>query len=111
MSNFHDHEPTSFFWEAGSEHCPHGAEPRTATADEAQQAGEQPAYPPVLRWRIELYDPLAEEWNPGSSLGKRQHIVDHFQALEERTPEWKDGTPVQRRIVRETTTYTIEEPK
>lgn len=79
-------------------------------ADEAQQAGEQLAYPPVLRWRIELYDPLAEEWNPGSSLGKREDIVDRFEAITSRSPKWKDGTPVQRRIVREATTYTIEEP-
>lgn len=27
MTEIHDHEPTKFYWEAGSEHCPHGAEP------------------------------------------------------------------------------------
>lgn len=27
MTEIHDHEPTKFYWEAGSEHCPHGSEP------------------------------------------------------------------------------------
>lgn len=27
MNPLLDHEPTAFYWEAGSEHCPHGPEP------------------------------------------------------------------------------------
>ena len=68
------------------------------------------AYPTVKRWRIELYDPLAEEWTPGVPLPDRQEVVDRLARMNITRGTWSDGEPVIRRIVRETTTYTVEEP-
>ncbi|WP_328632050.1 hypothetical protein [Streptomyces sp. NBC_00356] len=33
MTDLYDHEPTQFFWEAGGEHCPHGAEPDSSSSE------------------------------------------------------------------------------
>lgn len=32
MTDHDDHKPEPWFWEAGSEHCPHGPEPDQMTA-------------------------------------------------------------------------------
>jgi hypothetical protein len=77
-------------------------------ADEAQPATE--ARPPRHTWRVETRDPLADEWAPGSHFLSRQHAVERYETANSRAPRWKDGTPVERRIVRETTTYTVEHP-
>ncbi len=34
MSTASDHKPEPWFWEAGSDQCPHGAEPEDDTTDE-----------------------------------------------------------------------------
>jgi hypothetical protein len=77
-------------------------------ADEAQPEAE--ARPPRHTWRVETRDPLANEWAPGSHFLNRQHAVERYETANSRAPLWEDGTPVERRIVRETTTYTVEEP-
>jgi hypothetical protein len=77
-------------------------------ADEAQPAAE--ARPPRHAWRVETRDPLANEWAPGSHFLNRQHAVERYETANSRAPWWEDGTPVERRIVRETTTYTVEHP-
>ncbi|MCX5587587.1 hypothetical protein [Streptomyces erythrochromogenes] len=63
------------------------------------------AHPPRTRWHVETYDPLACEWSSGTPLTDRQAAVKVMAYRDERHPKWADGTPVQRRIVLETTTY------
>ncbi|MEV7154876.1 hypothetical protein AB0N77_09655 [Streptomyces misionensis] len=85
--------------------CP---EPDAATTVLEQYANE--AHPPRHSWRVETRHPLADEWAPGSHFGDRQAAVERYETANSRAPLWKDRTPVERRIVRETTTYTVEEP-
>jgi hypothetical protein len=82
-------------------------------AGEAQQDPTQDgseAHPPLHAWRVETRDPLANEWAPGSHFPRRQAAVERYETANRTAPLWRDGTPVERRIVRETTTYTVEEP-
>ena len=61
------------------------------------------------RWRVETYDPIAKEWAPGSALLNRDGAWVRLEQAERVAPLWRDDkTPVQRRIVRETTTYAVE---
>lgn len=62
------------------------------------------AHPPRVRWHVETYDDLAERWS-GTPEINRQAAVARRAHLDEHHPKWKDGTPVQRRIVLETTTF------
>ncbi|CAM5249879.1 hypothetical protein SGLAM104S_01600 [Streptomyces glaucescens] len=84
--------------------CAHGGRP----ADEAQPATEIEAHPAEHSWAAELYDPLADEWVPGTRYAVRDRAVNHLTHARSIGPAWKDGTPVQRRLVRATTTYTVE---
>jgi hypothetical protein len=78
-------------------------------ADEAQQVEARASQ---NAWRVELYDPAAEEWVPGSSLADLAAARARLAHARSRSPKWKDDdTHVQRRIVRETTTYTVEAPQ
>lgn len=86
-----------------------GAAELRRLADEAQPDTE--AHPPLHRWCVETRDGLADQWTSGSPLGDRQRAVERYEALNRNHPAWKDGTPVERRIVRETTTYTVEESR
>ncbi|MEU5091693.1 hypothetical protein [Streptomyces sp. NPDC021356] len=74
-------------------------------ADDAQPAEHRP---PSHRWAAEFRDPVADEWIPGTRFLNRNHAVERYQAAAQKAPAWKDGTPVERRLVRETTTYTVE---
>ncbi|MFE9064960.1 hypothetical protein [Streptomyces violaceusniger] len=66
------------------------------------------AHPESKRWRVEILD--GEEWLPGgTAFTNRAEAVAHRQDLDARTPRWADGTPVRRRIVQETTQYTVKE--
>ncbi|MFE2485993.1 hypothetical protein ACFXGR_22385 [Streptomyces mirabilis] len=85
--------------------CP---EPDAATTVLEQYAAE--AQPPSHRWYVETRDGVADQWAPGSRILDRHHAVERYEALNENHPTWKDGTPVERRIVRETATYTVEQP-
>jgi hypothetical protein len=64
--------------------------------------------PPRHRWAAEFRDPIADEWIPGTRFLNRHHAVERYEAAIEHASAWKDGTPVERRLVRETTTYTVE---
>ena len=81
-----------------------------AEAELRRLADEQPAQhrPPRHRWAAEFRDPVANEWIPGTRFLNRHHAVERYEAAIAKAPAWKDGTPVERRIVRETTTYTVE---
>ncbi|QBJ94463.1 hypothetical protein D0Z67_29275 (plasmid) [Streptomyces seoulensis] len=68
------------------------------------------ARPRQASWRVETYDPDAGEWAPGSHFLCREAAVERRDTATERAPRWADDTPVQRRIVRETTTYSVEPP-
>lgn len=68
------------------------------------------AYPSHSRWRVETRDPPANEWSGGIALTNRNDAVAKLARLNATYPTWRDDvTPVERRLVRETTTYTIEE--
>jgi hypothetical protein len=68
-------------------------------------------HPSQSRWRVEMYDPVAGQWAPGSSLPSLEAARQRLAQAEHVAPKWRDDkTPVQRRIVRETTTYAIEAP-
>ncbi len=70
---------------------------------------ETEAHPRRDRWRVEIYDPLAKEWVPGIALLVRERAVERFNMAQINSPRWAhDNAPVKRRIVRETTTYTVE---
>ncbi|MCX4911846.1 hypothetical protein [Streptomyces sp. NBC_00878] len=71
------------------------------------QAGHE-ARPAEHVWRAELYDPLAEEWAPGTRYVDRDRAVNALTHARRIGPAWKDGTPTERRLVRATTTYTVE---
>lgn len=72
---------------------------------------QQPeAQPPVVVWRVQMYDPTAKEWTPGSRQPSLEAARARLMHAEQLAPRWRDdGSPVERRIVRETTTYSIEE--
>ncbi|SDL28672.1 hypothetical protein SAMN05421806_12569 [Streptomyces indicus] len=71
--------------------------------------GDDEAHATEQKWRVELYDPTAEAWAPGSSLPDLPAARARLALAQGHAPRWRDdGTPVQRRIVRETTTYTVE---
>jgi hypothetical protein len=94
--------------------CPvHGELPEQQAAHKAQQNPAQDdaaAHPPLHAWRVETRDPLANEWAPGSQFASRPQAVERYETATKHAPLWRDGTAVERRIVRETTTYTVEEP-
>ncbi|WP_405718096.1 hypothetical protein [Streptomyces sp. NBC_00046] len=73
-----------------------------------QQPAEPEAHPAEHTWAAELHDPLADEWVPGTRYVLRERAVNHLKHATSIGPTWKDGTPTQRRLVRATTTYTVE---
>ncbi|MFR9794279.1 hypothetical protein ACL07V_37595 [Streptomyces sp. MB22_4] len=79
-----------------------------ARQDPAPAAEE--AHPAEHTWAAELYDPLAEEWVPSTRYRVRDRAVNHLEHAKAIGPTWKDGTPTHRRLVRATTTYTVEQP-
>ncbi|WP_030574579.1 hypothetical protein [Streptomyces aureocirculatus] len=74
-------------------------------ADEARQ-GE--AHPAEHTWAAELRDPLAGEWVPGTRYIDRVMAANALAHAKRIAPTWKDGTPTEPRLVRATTTYTVE---
>ena len=83
--------------------CP---EPDAATTVLEQYANE--AHEPEHTWAAELHDPLADEWVPGTRYIDRDRAVNALNHSKRLGPAWKDGTPTERRLVRATTTYTVE---
>ncbi|MEE1813485.1 hypothetical protein PUR59_00230 [Streptomyces sp. SP18ES09] len=82
--------------------------PPTAGLDASQPATDQ-ARPPREQWRVEIYDPLAKEWAPGVAFSDRARAAERLDAVPTYSPRWGIDTPPQRRLVRETTTWTVEE--
>lgn len=71
---------------------------------------ESEAHPPRHRWRVEIRD--GGEWIADSrTYTARSLAADRYKSESEQAPAWADGRPVERRLVRETTTYTVEEPQ
>ncbi|MFD0509417.1 hypothetical protein ACFQ0G_53925 [Streptomyces chiangmaiensis] len=68
------------------------------------------AQSPYHRWYVETRDGVADQWAPGERFTDRAEALERYQAVTADFPTWKDGTPVERRFVRETTTYTVEQP-
>ncbi|MFE2563103.1 hypothetical protein [Streptomyces mirabilis] len=83
--------------------CP---EPDAATTVLEQYAAE--AHEPEHTWAAELHDPLADEWVPGTRYIDRDRAVNALAHAKQIGPTWRDGTPTERRLVRATTTYTVE---
>ncbi|MGW0538261.1 hypothetical protein [Streptomyces sp. NPDC003032] len=75
-------------------------------AAEAQPTIE--AHPAEHTWRAELHDPLANEWAPGTCYINRDCAVNALAHARSVGPTWSDGMPTRRRLVRATTTYTVE---
>lgn len=85
-----------------------GADGKTITPDVLTADLQEPRAS-HSRWRVEVYDPVAEQWAPGSSLPSLEAARQRLAQAERVAPKWRDDeTPVQRRIVRETTTYAVE---
>ncbi len=78
-------------------------------ADETPPA-ETEAQPPHHRWYVETRDGVADEWVPGQRFTDRSEAAERYLTVSEHYPTWEDGSPVQRRFVRETTSYTVEDP-
>ncbi|WP_326811664.1 hypothetical protein [Streptomyces scopuliridis] len=83
------------------------AELEQARATTLNEAAAE-AHPAEQSWAAELYDPLADEWVPGTRYLVRDRAVNHLAHASAVGPTWKDGTPTQHRLVRATTTYTVE---
>jgi hypothetical protein len=68
---------------------------------------EAEARPPLHRWRVEIRD--TTDWMPAGALhADKDKAQGLLNAANTGRPTWTDGTPVERRLVRETTTYTVE---
>ncbi|WP_098892247.1 hypothetical protein [Streptomyces sp. or3] len=84
-----------------------------AVLDGEAAAGAQPpttseARPTKTQWAVEVYDPRHSTWVTPTRFHAPEVAADAQAAYEKNTPTWTDGSPVQRRIVREETTYTVE---
>ncbi|WP_331746805.1 hypothetical protein [Streptomyces sp. NBC_00842] len=84
------------------------------TADEAQPAADQPdtetepeAHRPLTEWIGEVEEGDGQWMYLGTSTD-RAVIETRIANQQKRFPAWADGTPVRHRIVRKTTTYTVE---
>jgi hypothetical protein len=75
----------------------------------ADETAATEAHPAEHAWAVELYDPSADEWVPGTRYKDRSRAVRNLDHANKIGPMWKDGTPTQRRIVRTTTTHTVEQ--
>lgn len=92
--------PTCYVQFMGGAHC--------ATPPVVEQPAAE-AWPPRERWRVEFYDPLAKEWDPGIAFSDRERARERLDNVATYSPRWGDDTPTKRRLVRETTTWTVEE--
>jgi uncharacterized Zn finger protein (UPF0148 family) len=86
------------------------AELRRVAAEEqpAETQDGAEAHPAEHTWAAELHDPLADEWVPGTRYLVRDRAMNALAHAKRLGPTWKDGTPTGRRLVRATTTYTVE---
>ncbi|WP_406444482.1 hypothetical protein OHB14_36550 [Streptomyces sp. NBC_01613] len=81
---------------------------RRLAAEAPEPATQAEAHEPENRWRVEILD--GETWIADSrAYGARSVAAERYQSASENAPSWADGQPVQRRLVRETTTHTVED--
>lgn len=76
-----------------------------ALADEEQQPTA--VYPTETSWIAEAQE-SDDQWMYLGANRDRAVVEQRIASIQKRFPEWKDGTPVRRRIIRKTTTYTVE---
>lgn len=80
-----------------------------AAAGSGGQAEASDVEPPEHSWRVETYDDTAEYWAPGMRHTDPAEAAEYLARLNVTRPKWAvDGVPVKRRLVRATTTYTVE---
>lgn len=72
------------------------------------RVAELEAHPAKTQWAVEIYDPRHSTWVTPTRFHAPEVAADAQAAYEKNTPMWTDGSPVQRRIVREETTYTVD---
>lgn len=72
-------------------------------ADEAQAE----AYPTEISWIAEVQE-SDDQWMYLRADCDRAVVEQRIASMQKRFPQWKDGTPVNSRIIRKTTTYTVE---
>ncbi|MBB4984978.1 hypothetical protein [Streptomyces nymphaeiformis] len=103
-------EATAAFEGTLDSHAIPKASPKFAAGLSDTQPANDEAQPPRVQWRVSLYDPVAQEWAPGAAFHDRDRAVERLRQVQISSPRWADdNTPVKRRLVRETTTWTVEE--
>ncbi|MFF9632901.1 hypothetical protein [Streptomyces fradiae] len=81
---------------------------RPADAAAVRAPAARPAY---SRWLVEARDPDADEWAPVFTFDSADEAHAQRAFLDTHHPRWRDGRPKERRVVRETTTWTVEETR
>ncbi|MGY4931591.1 hypothetical protein ACWD7T_10800 [Streptomyces sp. 900116325] len=74
----------------------------------AERAVDQTeAYPTETSWIAEVQE-SDDQWMYLRADCDRAVVEQRIASMQKRFPQWKDGTPVNGRIIRKTTTYTVE---
>lgn len=100
-------------WSSGQVRIRDAATVGMALADEERTDGEAQrgeAHPSRYRWRTEVLDDT--EWVANSTyFDNAADALAYQEDLARRHPTWSmDDTPIERRLVREETTFTVEQP-
>ncbi|MEK9524629.1 hypothetical protein MIU24_35500 [Streptomyces venezuelae] len=103
--NWHGNQAACIFAFCG---CGRFRAPEPAVGQQAEARTTDEARPPREQWRVEIYDPVAEEWAPGVAFSERDRAAERLDAVPTYSPRWGTDTPPRRRLVRETTTWTVE---
>lgn len=64
-------------------------------------------YPTETSWIAEVQE-VDDQWMYLSADWDRTVVEQRIAGLQKRFPQWKDGTPVNGRIIRKTTTYIVD---
>ncbi|MEK9524059.1 hypothetical protein MIU24_32500 [Streptomyces venezuelae] len=89
--------------------CPQREEPAPAVGQPAEAQAADEARPPRSTWRVEVLDG-GNEWTPmGSATNTRTAAEAKRAAADKRYPQWANGDTAERRVVREDTTWTVED--
>ena len=81
---------------------------RARLAELKARPAKAEAHPAKTQWAVEIYDPRHSTWVTPTRFHAPEVAADAQAAYEKNTPMWTDGSPVQHRIVREETTYTVD---
>ncbi|MGW1930442.1 hypothetical protein [Streptomyces sp. NPDC001919] len=103
--NWHGNQAACVFAFCG---CGRFRAPEPAAGQQAEARTTDEARPPREQWRVEIYDPVAEEWAPGVAFSERDRAAERLDTVPTYSPRWGTDTPPRRRLVRETTTWTVE---